>query len=279
MHHHHRRGRYRAAELTALLDVLFILLFAALVQAQHPPREAVGPLPEGASVSSDGADAAATAGTTDESAADESADGDANDDVREDTGQDSDIAAEDRAPPADATLDGASSRDLRAQRMASLIASAIRQRDAYVVDVAADGEVMSVEQWRDGARVRGVRLYTHLLRSVPAHESDSELAYRGDERIDERLCSLVLAGQPSLHRDLAEALLVIASERALEDLPRALRDGLMADAGRCFADTGGVVIVVDPNYAASQDGPSSPPSQVPDPGAADHRATDRGVNQ
>ena len=231
----HRRRR-RAAELTPLLDVLFILLFAALVQTRHAAER--GPH---ASTSDAGADAA--------------------DAVVVDAGPVEDAGAADaNRGDAGPLASDPESYEARARRRAARIAGSVRYRDVLVVEVSAAGYVERRARWRDGVLQSEERLHQRLLREVPPEESDMELEYRGHKRPEHRICQIALASidlaapdlaapdlaAPDLAApDLNRALVVIVADAPLRELPLALRDGLLRDAGRCFDDVGGVAILID----------------------------------
>lgn len=220
----HRRRR-RAAELTPLLDVLFILLFATLVQTRHA---AEGGAPAGMSDAGVDAGSAADAGIVDAGPAAGAADADRG----------------------DAGASDAGGHETRAHRRAALIAGSVRYRDVLVVEVSAAGDVVGRARWRDGVLLSKERLHHRLLREVPPEESDMGIEYRGDSRPEHRLCQIALASidlaTPDLAApDLDRALVVIVADTPLGELPLALRDGLLRDAGRCFDNAGGVAILID----------------------------------
>lgn len=230
----HRRRR-RAAELTPLLDVLFILLFATLVQTRHA---AEGGAPAGMSDAGVDAASAADAGIVDAGPAAGAADADRG----------------------DAGASDAGGHETRAHRRAALIAGSVRYRDVLVVEVSAAGDVVGRARWRDGVLLSKERLHHRLLREVPPEESDMGIEYRGDSRPEHRLCQIALASidlatpdlatpdlaAPDLATpDLDRALVVIVADTPLGELPLALRDGLLRDAGRCFDNAGGVAILID----------------------------------
>jgi hypothetical protein len=225
-----RRRRKRSSELTALLDVLFILLFASLVQARDtverqvrdqaaPPLDAAVP---DAGLPTDAAPDAPVA----------------------DAGQPPDApdaATETLAPDA-----AAPAYSHRARQLSALVAGAVHGRDAFVVEVTAPGYVVELRHWRDGALRRRQPLQHRLVETVPPEESNEELRYLGVSQPGQRICPLVRDRLDSPQPDLGRALVVITVDAPLAGLSRALRDGLVRDAALCFQDAAGVAILLDP---------------------------------
>ena len=228
-----RRRRKRSSELTALLDVLFILLFASLVQARYSVerqvREQTAAIPDAAVP---------------------------------DAGAPMDAAPADAAPHADAAggpdatpvpggpgvPDAAAPPPYRqrAQHLSALIARALHGREAFVVEVSAPGILVELQHWRDGALHRRQPLHHRLVETVLPEESDEEVRYLGDTQPSQRICPLVLAQLRPQPADLARALVVIIIDEPLAGLTRALRDGLARDAALCFQDAAGIAILLDP---------------------------------
>jgi hypothetical protein len=219
-----RRRRKRASELTSLIDVLFILLFASLVQARdtmdrEEPADAGPP----------------DAGLPDAGPADAGP---------------PDAGAPDAGPP-DAGLgdQGASpatgTHREHARRLSALVAGAVHGRDTFVVEVAATGYVVEIRHWRDGALLRR-QAVQHRLVAVPPGGLSEFPEYLGMNQPWMRLCPLVLAGLVQPQPDLGRALVVLTVDAPLGDLSLALRDGLERDAALCLQDAGGIAILLDP---------------------------------
>jgi hypothetical protein len=225
-----RRRRKRSSELTALLDVLFILLFASLVQARYSVerqvRDHTAVIPDAAIP---------------------------------DAGSPMDAAPVDAAPPPDSdaaagAADATSAPDSaapppyhqRAQHLSALIAHAVHGREAFVVEVSAPGQVVELQHWQGGVLLRREALHHRLVETVPPEESDDEFRYLGDTQPGQRICPLVLAQLEPRPPDLARALVVIIIDAPLAGLTRALRDGLARDAALCFQDAAGIAILLDP---------------------------------
>jgi hypothetical protein len=222
-----RRRRKRSSELTALLDVLFILLFASLVQARYSVERQVRDQTSAPVV----ADAAVPDAGTPMDAAPADAPSPEVDDAAESLAPD---AAE--PPP----------YRQRGQQLSTLIASALHGREAFIVEVTAPGYLAALGHWRDGALLRRQPLQHRLVETVPPEESDEEVRYLGDTQPSQRICPLVLAQLQPQPSDLARALVVITIDAPLAGLTRALRDGLARDAALCFQDAAGIAILLDP---------------------------------
>jgi hypothetical protein len=224
-----RRRRKRSSELTALLDVLFILLFASLVQARYSVerqvREQTAVVPDAAIPDAGSPMDAAPAGDALAPHADAGPDA-------------SPTGAPDAAPPPPYRR--------RAQHLSSLIAAALHGREAFVVEVSAPGTLLELQHWRDGALHRRQPLHHRLVETVLPEESDEEVRYLGDTQPSQRICPLVLAQLEPQPADLARALVVITIDEPLAGLTRALRDGLARDAALCFQDAAGIAILLDP---------------------------------
>jgi hypothetical protein len=224
-----RRRRKRSSELTALLDVLFILLFASLVQARYSVerqvRDQTAPVPDAA--------------VPDAGSPMDAAPADA---------PHADAAGGPDAPPAAAAPDAAAPPPYRqrAQHLSALIAAALHGREAFVVEVRAPGTLVELQHWRDGALRRRQPLHHRLVETVLPEESDEEVRYLGDTQPSQRICPLVLAQLEPQPADLARALVVIIIDEPLAGLTRALRDGLARDAALCFQDAAGIAILLDP---------------------------------
>lgn len=234
-----RRRHKRASELTSLIDVLFILLFASLVQARNSMQrdEPADTLVVDAGLPDAGPDA----GPPDAGPADAGP-----------------VDAGDAAPGPDdgGVVRATSPHRARARRLAATVASAVQGGDVFVVEVAAAGYATEIERWRDGARLDR-QVVQHRLVDVPPNHSSEYPAYLGENRPWQRLCSVVLGSLPQPQPDLSGAVVFIIVDVPLEDLPLGLRDGLVEDAGRCRLDTGGIAILLDPansNWQGKLDG-------------------------
>jgi hypothetical protein len=219
-----RRRRKRSSELTALIDVLFILLFASLVQARDSVERQVRDHTSAAV-----ADAAVP-----------------------DAGPPTDAAPADA--PGAPVADAASAPDAspppayrrRAQQLSALVAGAVHGRDAFVIEVTAPGYLVELRHWRDGALLRRQALQHRLIETVPPEESNEEVRYLGATQPDQRICPLVLGLLEPPPPDLGRALVMITVDAPLAGLSRALRDGLVRDAALCFQDATGIAILLDP---------------------------------
>jgi hypothetical protein len=224
-----RRRRKRSSELTALLDVLFILLFASLVQARYSVerqvRDQTAVVPDAAVPDAESPMDAAPADAAPHS------DAIGGPDATPDPG------APDAAPPP---------YRQRAQHLSALIARALHGREAFIVEVSAPGTLVELQHWRDGALHRRQPLHHRLVETVLPEESDEEFRYLGDTQPSQRICPLVLAQLQPQPPDLARALVVIIIDAPLAGLTRALRDGLARDAALCFQDAAGIAILLDP---------------------------------
>lgn len=236
-----RRRRKRSSALTALLDVLFILLFASLVQARDSVERQVrdhAPLPDAAVPdTAQPADAA----PADAPAPDDAGAPGAPDAAPDATPSDAPDAAS--APP-DTT---APEYPRRARQLSALVAGAVHGRDAFVVEVTAPGYAIELHHWRDGVLRRRQPLQHRLVETVPPEESNEELRYLGVTQPGERICPLVRDLLDPPQPDLGRALVVITVDAPLGSLSRALRDGLVRDAALCFQDAAGVAILLDPD--------------------------------
>jgi hypothetical protein len=187
-----RRGRRRHVppDLTSLFDVLFIVIFAALIRAAAVQKAAAEPAPPKP------------------------------------------------APPVVA-LDPAS---LHARAVAA-VDHDLAARPTIVVRVSAAGTVTALE-----AGGKPQPLDVPLLEHSP--DPDVVISYLGERSAELRLCRIaaVHLGLP----DLSHALVIVAPERALADLPHALYDGLHRDVERCLAEQHGLAVIVDPGAPAPE---------------------------
>lgn len=202
-----RRRVTRYAEMTSLLDVLFILLFASLIQAAG--------LVEGAA------------------------------EQPEDEPEPEQVAKPPPAPPIDAgpPVDAApppSHQVLRTRALDEVMRS-MGDRAVIYVRISADGVLTAIER-SDGGDVHAVPVNVSLLERVA--DPDIGAVYSGDRSPDLRLCTRVRVTLGL--QDLADRLVVVASEAAVGELPIALVDGLRRDTDRCYLDERGVSVLVTP---------------------------------
>lgn len=177
-----KRRRHVPPDLTSLFDVLFIVIFAALIRAaaaEHAVAAAAAP-----------------------------------------------------KPPEPKPVEPLAPGSLHARALAELAT-----RPAIIVRVSAAGTITALEA--DG---KVTPLDAPLLEQ--SADPDIALAYLGDRSDELRVCRVA-----ALHlgrADLGGALVIIAPERALADLPHALYDGLHRDVDRCLAEQHGLAVLVDP---------------------------------
>jgi hypothetical protein len=103
-----------------------------------------------------------------------------------------------------------------------------------------------------------------LLEHSP--DPDIALAYLGDRAAELRICRIV-----AVHLalpDLADHLVILAPEKPLADLPHALVEGLRRDVERCLDDQQGLAVIVDPTAAAKMAPTGSPPTGIAPTGIA-----------
>ena len=217
-----RRSRVRYSELTSLLDVLFIMLFAALVQAAQMVSSAQDA--PAAQARSTPAQAPVTA------------------------------QVPPVTPPAPAPARAAPSDDLPALRAEAARGLADRSALAGVVRVriSAAGHIRRLKAELAGL-TRDATVDLPLLERVP--DPDVGLTYLGAQVPALRLCSSVrrVLGL----KDLGGALVVIELERPLRRLPVALVEGLTADQLHCYEDEKGLTVLVEgePEKALSEEKP------------------------
>jgi hypothetical protein len=189
-----RRFVHVPPDLTSLFDVLFIVIFAALIRA----------------------------------------------------------AAAEQKPPEPAPKPPPPRLDPKALQVRA--ADQLAERPMIVVRVSVAGTVTAIE-----AAGKTEALDVPLLE----HSADPNVgvAYLGERSTELRVCRIA-----QLHGgDLAHAIVVIAPERAVADLPHALVDGLRADVDRC----GGLAVVVDPSLSDPHSG--GPDRSGPPPGTEPRR--------
>lgn len=204
-----RRRVTRYAELTSLLDVLFILLFASLIQAAG--------LMEGAAQKQQAAKSAEAKAAKPEPAA----------------------LPPDAGPPPDAAPP-ASHQALRKKAMEKLMRS-MGDRQVIYARVSAQARLTAIER-QEGGVMQKQTLDVPLLEKVD--DPDVAVVYVGDRSKDLRLCSRVRVSLGL--QDLSDRLIVVAVETALAEMPVALVEGLRRDRDRCFLDERGVSVLVTP---------------------------------
>jgi hypothetical protein len=212
-----RRETTRYASLTSLLDVLFILVFAALIHAAATVERAHGEAvveiePPAPSLAHD-------AGLPDPGA-----------------------AARDAGPIEP------SRAQLYDEALAQL-AHAIERRSATFARISSAGVLVSIERDPDrSGSIRGLELGVPLLERVP--DADVGTVYLGERIPELRVCTVV---RRHLGRDdLGDELVIIIPEVPLAELEVALVRGLRRDQERCLRDEGAVGVVVDPLRALSR---------------------------
>ena len=273
-----RLRKKRASELTPLIDVLFILLFASLIQARSVASG------ENTARSSRRAEDSPTASRFDAGAA-------AATRGEPDAGlPDAGLPDASDADPLDASAAG-TSYGARSLLAAQTMASAIGNKPVTVVEIAATGHLEAITYWSQGAITRRDQLNYPLLYEVPGDESDFEIDYRGEINQRHRLCSIVRdhsgqvsppghtgetvqdTGQSSQHPDAdvrqpdpravadstpgadraddspartSEMIVLVTTDAPYSDLPWALRRGLERDSERCFNGFRGLAILIKP---------------------------------
>lgn len=200
-----RRPRLRQGEMTSLLDVLFILMFASLVQAAAAVDRAKQAIPASP------ADA-----------------------LPKDT-----APQPPHHPPPAASEPGRSTAQLRAQAAASLV-QASAQAGTVVVTVSAAGFLTRMAVERQAAR-HTVDLSVGLLERVL--NPDVVVVYLGHRNPDLRVCTAVRRALG--WTDLKQMLVIVMIDSPLAQLPEALVRGLQEDVSRCHAQERGMAVLVD----------------------------------
>jgi hypothetical protein len=209
-----RRPAPRYSSLTSLLDVLFILVFASLVQS-----------------------AALVEGAAAEPVEAEQADDEAPAVVSEDPDAGVPSIVDEIEVVRDAALDHGELAD----RAVAELTESLRQREVLFARVSREGTITAIERV-DGEQVSGLELEVPLLARVP--DPDVAVRYLGERNPELRVCSVV---RQTLERDdLDGALVIIVPEVGLGELVVALVDGLRRDQERCFGDEGALGVVVEP---------------------------------
>ena len=268
-----RRRKKKASELTSFVDVLFILLFAALVQARGvaarddgsaPTQIPTDDLPDAAALNDAGLDAGPEdggGGLDAEPGPDAMAsDASARDALTGDASSE-DVGDGDRT-----------SHSARSLEVARTMASAIGNQPVAIVEITATGQLAALTYWREGRELRRDELHYPLLYQRPV-DDDFEYDYRGQRNERHRLCAIVRdhftgasaglsPGPPDAGADtgadagatpgvvtsvdISEMVVFITLDAPLAELPWALRRGLEFDAKRCFNDFGGLAILIRP---------------------------------
>lgn len=212
-----RRRRVQYSELTSLLDVLFIVVFAALVQAsglvaqarrtpdklpsakatKAPPARPVTSPPDGGVDS----DAAVARKVT----------------VREDT------------------------ETLRRRAAASVVAASTRSGRVVRIAITAAGRITSLTV-ESGGKTRALPVDLPLLERVP--DPNVGVAYLGHKSAAQRVCTAVRRALG--WRTLQDALVIFQPTLPLSKLQVALVEGLRADQNRCYPEERGLAVIVDP---------------------------------
>ena len=217
------RQKRRIPELTSLLDTLFILVFAALIQAR--------------------AGSESTAAAEERLAAQEATE-EVPSDAAADAGVEDDAGA--AVPDAGAEALAAQAERERIARSTAHFVGAIRSQGTILVVVSGEGYIASITQQTPEETLPAEELKIKLLRD--SEDPDVRLVYRGHEGKENRVCE-VTRRELGLEPDLGRAVVVITADRPLADLPYSLVTGLADDAAACFDDANGLGILVDPGRA------------------------------
>lgn len=149
-------------------------------------------------------------------------------------------AAAAKPPPKPRTVAPLDPMSLHARALHQLD-GALAAKAAVVVRVAAAGTITALQ--RGGRTIPlDVPLLEHSV------DPDIAVAYLGDRSRDLTVCGVVAAqlGTP----ELADDLVIVAPDHALDDLPHALYAGLHRDVDRCLADHRGLAVIVEPTEQA-----------------------------
>lgn len=221
-----RRRSKRVPELTPLIDVLFILLFASLIHARSAVESAH-------SVAAGEFMAAADAGV------------DASVDAGMDAGPD---AGMDAGP--DAGVDAGNPTEavhlVQSRELASQMANSIENQDVYLVEVTGRGYITAMARWSNGQLSRRDRVEYRLVRAVLPGESNIELEYLGARDPAFSVCNIVhrhyaMPGDPT-----SESVIITIVDVPLDDLSLAMFDGLRHDLSQCFVQVRGIGILFQP---------------------------------
>ena len=236
-----RRRKKRSSELTSLVDVLFILLFAALIQARGVASSESLDEPGDDPAKVIAGEAGGDAGPADAATPD---------------GVTTDGMTTDGAPP-DATATDANGKgetgSYRAQsvRAAETMASAIDGRPVAILEITAAGRLEVITLWIEGVEERRTGLsYPLLEEGLPKYEVD----YRGERNRRHKLCAIVRdhldesLSAPAADAGVAqqEMVVLITLDTPVDDLPLAFSRGLEDDIEQCFNDFQGFAIFIQP---------------------------------
>lgn len=227
-----RRRHRRSPELTPLIDVLFILLFASLIQARSAVQDSRARAAEDRPTA---ADVEVTdAGPVDAGPVDA---------APVDAGP-TDAGPVDAAPPEQPE----SAYQARSRELATTMARGVYGRNALVVDIRSDAVVTGIDNWREKQKI-GYWMFEHPLTVL---DPDSGIRVRPRESGDpEHLCPFV---RIAAHvEDDDEMLVFVVLEKPFDELElavsRTLEDGLKD----CFDTARGMVILMDPDDHAEGD--------------------------
>jgi hypothetical protein len=122
-------------------------------------------------------------------------------------------------------------------RALTQIAADVAAKAPVIVRVSARGTVTAIEH-----AGQTTALDVPLLEHDP--NPDVAIAYLGDRSAALRVCGI--AAMQLGADDLADDLVIISPDAALDDLPHALYEGLHRDVDRCLADHHGLAVIVVP---------------------------------
>lgn len=223
-----RRRPTRSPELTPLIDVLFILLFAALIQARSVVTDSQLVAEDRPAVDGDMADAGPL---------------DAMPDAMPDAGPVDAMpvdAGPDAGPDAGTAQRPDSAYQVRSRQLASTMARSVYGRNALVVDIRSDAVVTGITNWLHGQKI-GFWTFEHNL-TFP----DSEVRVRPREPGDPgQLCPFVRTGAHVDDED--EMLILVVLDKPLDELELAVSRALHEGLEDCFATARGVVVFVQPD--------------------------------
>jgi len=225
LRHRHRLRRKRAAELTPLIDVLFIVLFAALIQARGSRAQPAQP--DNSTGDAGIADAPVDAGIP-----------------RGDT----DAGTPDSGVPDSGVADATTGHVRRSREITWVVAGAMRYRAVYIAYVARGGELVSLEYWLDGTRRRRDEVHRMLVEAVVQDTAADGIRYIGDIRPEWRMCRII-KGQFAPDVPSLPALILVITDAPLGEFALDFRDGLVADTQDCYADAGAIAVIIDPTAA------------------------------
>jgi len=206
-----QRRPVRYAELTSLIDVMFILLFAATIHASATGE----PSAPAARIAARGASSHTGTGTARPGAT--------------------------RLAPDASAIAAPRSRDFDADRERALseLARGLTVRPVVVARVSPEGAVVAIEH-SVGGRVEHLSLAIPLVARVS--DPDIVLSYLGDRSRELRVCGIVAM---TLHRErFNDEIIAIVPDIPIEQMTVALARGLARDAEHCFADAHALGVLV-----------------------------------